>query len=46
MPNMKTNNLLGGKTERVAAPLDDIGFYRAILYLINLQFSLKSEFSN
>ncbi len=46
MPNMKTNNLLGGKTKRVAAPLDATGYHRPILYLINLQFSLKSEFSN
>lgn len=39
-------NLLGGKRKRVTAPLDAIGFKRPTLYLINLQLSLKSEFSN
>ena len=43
MPNMKTNNLLGGKTKRVAAPLDATGFSRPILYLMNLQLSLNQS---
>lgn len=36
-------NLLGGKTKRVAASVDATGVKRPIVYLMNLQLSLKSE---
>ena len=36
-------NLLGGKTERVAAPLDATGVNRPSLYQMNLQLSLNQS---
>jgi len=42
---MKINILLGGETKIVAASVDATSFRRPSLYLMNLQLSLKSEFS-